>query len=186
MFTCIFGYKYVKVSIHQEYDDNCEQPPYQEFYQTSGWCLDGNVEMTCSEDGSTITSKAYPTSNGCKGKPNANVQITANTCSEFIKGEYSCVDDFEIPSNTLVYIQTNSSCQDDPNWKNEIRLVGYYYLDYCIQSNKGAFEITCNSSVPYRMLHNSTTECSGESTGYSWFKEKKCSKENPFFQYCNI
>ncbi|KAN0026318.1 hypothetical protein ACTFIV_007302 [Dictyostelium citrinum] len=185
MFITTLAFKYVKISMHQGFDTQCTQRPLLEFYQLSGYCSGGNIETKCNENGTIISQTLYKKNSGCQGKPISTESFQENQCQPIVNSQYSCVNDYEIPQESLVFVDTNKACQDDPTWKNEINVIGFYYLNYCFQGVAGSFEIVCNSSVPYRTIYNST-DCSDSPTGYSWYKTEECSKSNPSFQYCNI
>ncbi|KAM9957451.1 hypothetical protein ACTFIR_009556 [Dictyostelium discoideum] len=183
--TYVFGFKYTKIEVYNLYDDNCSLQPYEIVYQLNGWCVDGNTNIECNQDGTVVTQNVFSTNSGCKGAKIGNITNASGTCA-FENVVYSCVDDFEIPENTLVSVVTNGKCENDPSWKDDIGLIGYEYLDQCIQNYKGAFELTCNSSIPYKNIYNSTSVCNTVPTGYGWFSPNECSKNDPTFYYCNV
>ncbi|KAN0053062.1 hypothetical protein ACTA71_012544 [Dictyostelium dimigraforme] len=185
MFTYVLGFKYVKIEVHNVFDSDCQLQPYEVAYQLSGYCVGGATNLVCNEDGTVIASNTYQIGSDCTGTTIVNTTYENGACNP-LKYVFSCVDDYEIPDNTLVSVVTNGKCENDPTWKDDINLIGYEYLDYCIQNYNGAFELTCNSSVAYRNIYNSTTGCDTAPTGYSWFAPNDCSKKSPTFYYCNV
>ncbi|KAN0026045.1 hypothetical protein ACTFIV_007025 [Dictyostelium citrinum] len=168
------------------FDSNCSLQPYEIVYQLNGWCVNGNSYLECNEDGMIVSLNSFDLSSGCTGPIIANLTYNSGVCqtSNLV---YSCVDgDYEIPDNTLVSVVTNGKCENDPNWKDDIGLIGYQYLNYCIQNYGAAFEFTCNSTTPYKNIYNSTTTCDGGPTGYTWIAPNECSKKDPTFYYCNV
>ncbi|KAK5574982.1 hypothetical protein RB653_010237 [Dictyostelium firmibasis] len=186
--NCIYS-GYVKVQYYQINDYTCKNEMTVIHYRTTDLCNQATgIMYTCDAANNNITRTQYYGTN-CQGGFES-MNLKANTCSNDYgttsNVKYSCSEDYDIGSDSIVNYLTNGQCPDsDPNWKEDIIQVASLGLNECTYTAVGSIKTTsCNDTSYDESYYLSNDSCPNAIFSHS-IPFPECDKQTPEIYYCN-
>ncbi|KAN0033330.1 hypothetical protein ACTA71_002754 [Dictyostelium dimigraforme] len=188
LFKCIYS-GYLKIEYYQINDYSCKNGITLVHYRTTDLCNQATSLMySCDTANNNITRTQYYGDN-CQGG-SESMNLEANTCTNDFGTTnnviYSCTEDYNLGSNSLVEYLTNGQCPDsNPTWKNDIIQVASLGLNVCTYTDVGSIKTTsCNDTSYDESYYFSSDSCTTAVFSHS-LPFPECNQNTPEIYHCN-